>query len=87
MPGRALRTAVAGRSGPEMGRRNPKFWPEVENDDGERMVATGTGRTTELGRALRTTVPGRVVAGRSSRSTVGRKWADGEREEKNGGKL
>jgi len=22
---------------PEMGRRNPKFWPEVENDGGERM--------------------------------------------------
>jgi hypothetical protein len=51
-----------------------------------RMVAAGTGRTTELGRALRTTVPGRAlrtaVAGRSSRSTVGRKWVDGEREGK-----
>jgi hypothetical protein len=51
-----------------------------------RMVAVGTGRTTELGRALRTTVPGRAlrtaVAGRSSRSTVGRKWVDGEREGK-----
>jgi hypothetical protein len=56
-----------------------------------RMVAAGTGRTTELGRALRTTVPGRAlrtaVAGRSSRSTVGRKWVDGEREGKIGGKL
>jgi hypothetical protein len=64
-----------------------------------RMVAAGTGRTTELGRALRTTVPGRAlrttvpgralrtaVPGRSSRSTVGRKWVDGEREEKFGGK-
>jgi hypothetical protein len=51
-----------------------------------RMVAAGTGRTTELGRALRTTVPGRAlrtaVAGRSSWSTVGRKWVDGEREGK-----
>jgi hypothetical protein len=51
-----------------------------------RMVAVGTGRTTELGRALRTTVPGRAlrtaVAGRSSQSTVGRKWVDGEREGK-----
>jgi hypothetical protein len=60
-----------------------------------RMVAAGTGRTTEQGRALRTTAPGRAlrttmpgralrtaVAGRSSRLTVGRKWVDGEREGK-----
>jgi hypothetical protein len=51
-----------------------------------RMVAAGTGRTTELGRALRMAVAGRAwrmaVAGRSSRSTMGRKWVDGEREGK-----
>jgi hypothetical protein len=62
-----------------MGRRNPKFWPEVENDGGERMVAAGTGRTTELGRALRTTVPGRAwrtaTPGRALRTAVaGRAW-------------
>jgi hypothetical protein len=35
-----------------------------------RMVAAGTGRTTELGRALRTTVPGRALR----TAAAGRAW-------------
>lgn len=79
-------TTELGRSGPEMGRWNPKFWPEVEND-----AAGRAWRTVVAGRAWRTAVEGRAwktaVAGRSSRSMVGRKWADGEREGKNGGNV
>jgi hypothetical protein len=53
-----------------------RSWPKMENDDGRRW------RTTVAGRAWR--MP---VAGRAWWSTVGRKWVDGEREGKFGGKL
>jgi hypothetical protein len=59
------------------GFRDQKIGYRDEDVWNGRMVAVGTGRTTELGRALRTTVPGRAlrtaVAGRAWRTeTSGR---------------
>jgi len=55
-----------------MGRRNPKFWPEVENDGGERMVAG----SAVAGRAWRTAMAGPAVPGFGGKPELeyGRRW-------------
>jgi hypothetical protein len=67
-----------------------KWSPELE--DGRRWKTAGTGRTTENERWPKMENDGgrrwrKTVAGCAWWSTVGRKWVDGEREGKFGGKL